>query len=180
MDETPEQQPQAGLSSEARLELESRREEAAAVLGAGPHAGNRAGAFAFLALLTVVAAAVYYHFANQGVDSFRSRLDSQLRYHAELSVASMQSEAPIAVIPSWPVNLYHNLRRDIVVYGAFAALAAYFWSRSAAARARRDAFLLHDNLAGELARLRERVAKLDGAAPDASSRSDPANDRQDP
>lgn len=168
----PQDSQESSLDSEAQMEMESREEEANAVLAAGPYAANRAGAFAFLAILAVIGAAAYYHFAGRGSGSFPNRLDSQLINHAELSMASMDSEAPIAVVPSWPHSLYRNLRQDIVVYAAFAALAALLWSRSAAARARRDAFLLHDRLTREVDELRKRVAKLDGGS--ASSSSSPS------
>lgn len=171
MAEDPEKQPpveaagsppvsSTDLSTEALQEIESRREEAEAVLAAGPGSGNRAGAFAFLAVLALAAGAVYYHWAARGGDAFPTRLDSQLRNHAELSMAAMNAEAPMAVVPSWPVGLYHSLRGDIVVYSALAALAAYLWSRSAAARARRDAFILQDRLSGEIDELRKRLDEI--------------------
>lgn len=164
-------QPESSLDPEAQHEIESREEEASAVLAAGPRAANRAGAFAFLALLAVVGAVVYYHFAGRGVDSFQNRLDVQLINHAELTMAAMEAEAPLAVVPSWPHSLYQNLRQDIVAYAGFAAFAAFLWSRSAAARARRDAFLVHDRLTREVAQLRERLDRLDGG----SSRDMPAS-----
>lgn len=160
-DDQPESRPDNQINSEALFEIESRPEEAKAVLDAGPGSGNRAGAFAFLAILVVIAAAIHYHFA----DPFQNRLDTQLRYHAELTMASMGTETPVAVVPSWPQDMHHNLRNDIVVYAGLAALAAYLWSRSAAARARRDAFLLHDRLASEITQLRRRIDALEGAQP---------------
>ena len=154
-EETPEGD--KGGKRAADAEAEVRREEAEAVLAAGPGAGNRSGALAFLALLLVVAAVVHFHLAERGSGSYLNRLDSELINHAELSVAAMQDENRMAVVPSWPLRLYDTLRRDIAVYAVMAAAAAYVWSMAARARARRDAFLVYDRLNAELGELRRRL-----------------------
>ncbi len=146
--------------SEARREIDSRPEETGDVLASGPKAGNRAGAFAFLALVVVIAAAAHFFMADSGGE-YLQRLDAELLQHAELSLKSNENGAAVAVAPSWPLALYEKIRGDIALYAAAAALAAYLWQLSARSRARRDAFLLHDQLNAELAALRERVARLE-------------------
>jgi hypothetical protein len=143
--------------SEAAAEAESRREEAKALLAAGPGSGNRAAALGFLALLVLVAAFLHYHFSGGGPDSLLGRLDSALIAHAELSVAAMEDGSRMAVVPSWPLDLYESLRLDIAMYAAFAAAAALVWSLAARARARRDAFVVHEQLRAELDELRRRL-----------------------
>jgi hypothetical protein len=146
--------------SEARDEMESRAGETAEILASGPKAGSRAGALAFLALVAVLAGAAYFYMADGG---YLQRLDADLLRHAELAMRSGQAAGGgVAVAPSWPLALYDKIRNDIALYAAVAAGAAYLWHLSARARARRDAFLLHDSLEKELVALRERVAELEG------------------
>lgn len=134
--------------------------EVKAVLSAGPGSGNRSGAWAFLALLLVLAAIAHYCMSDMGGGGYVNRLDSELIHHAELAVAAMRDENPVAVVPAWPVRLYDTLRNDAVLHAALAAAAAYAWSLSARARARRDAFLVHEKLSAELADLRSRLESV--------------------
>ena len=128
----------------------------------GPRAGDRAGGMAFLALMVVLAGALHFYLTGEGSDSFINRLDAELLTHAEFSLASMENGGRLTVVPSWPLRLYASLRRDVAVYAVMLAVATYLWGLSARARARRDAFLVHDKLTAEVNELRERIARLDG------------------
>ncbi len=163
--DVPGRAPGDNPGGEAAAEVESRREEARVLLAAGPGSGNRSAAFAFLALLILIAAAAYYHFAGGGSDGYLGRLDSALVTHAELSVAATEDAARTAVVPSWPLDLYESLRRDIAFYASIAAAAAYVWSLAARARARRDAFVLHERLQAELDGLRRRLDHMERGEP---------------
>ncbi len=147
---------------------EAVQDETRAVLSAGPGSGSRSGAFAFLALLLVIAGALHYAMADRG-GGYAGRLDSELINHAELAVAAMRDENRMALVPAWPLDLYETLRRDIALYAAMAAAAAYVWSAAARARARRDAFLMHEKLSAELTDLRRRVEQAEGSASAPSS-----------
>lgn len=151
-------------------ELEARGEEARAVIASGPGSGNRSAALGFLALLVVIAAALHFHFISGGA-AYLNRLDAELINHAELSVAAMEDQNRMAVVPSWPLRLYDTLRRDIAVYAALAAAAAYVWSLASRARARRDAFVMHEKLNAELNGLRERLERLEkgGSSPESNA-----------
>lgn len=153
----------AVLDSEAQQEMDSRPEETGDVLAGGPKAGNRAGALAFLALVVVIAGAVHFYMQDSG-GAYIQRLDADLLQHAELTLSAREKGAAIAVAPSWPLRLYEKIRKDIALYAALAAAAAYLWQLSARSRARRDAFLLHDRLANEIETLRKRVAFLEERA----------------
>ncbi len=148
--------------AEALREIESRADEAKEVLATGARAGGRAGALGFLALLVVLGAATYFYMTDNGGE-YPARLDAELLRDAELALGLRGdgSGAGVAVAPSWPLALYGRLRQDIGLYAAAAAAAAYLWALSARARARRDAFLLHDRLAAEVDALRERVRELE-------------------
>ena len=152
-------------------DAEAREFETDAVLGGGPGAGNRAGGLAFLALAAVVAAGVYYHFSASGGDAFKARLDSEMLTHAELTLASREAGNRVEVVPTWPLHLYDTLRRDIALYAAAAALAAFLWGLSARARARRDAYLVHVRLEAELAEVRRRLDMMESAWENAPGRS---------
>jgi hypothetical protein len=169
--------PQPAASAEAIDEIESRRGEMEGILENGPRQGNRSGAYAFLALVVILGAAAHFHFASRGGDAYLQRLDAELLNHAELSLAAMDEGGRLAIAPSWPLGLYENLRRDILVYCALAALAAYAWSLASRAHARRDAFIVHEQLASELADLRARLDRVD---PDSRipPPSDPPIDRK--
>lgn len=159
--DSSDKEQEKALDREALDEIESREEEASAVLASGPRAGGRSGALAFLAFAVVVAAAVHFYMATRGGDSYLVRLDSELLQHAELSLRAGEDSGHMAVAPSWPLKLYETLRHDIVLYAAAAVLAAWLWSLSARHRARRDAFLLHDQLNREIKILRERLDVLE-------------------
>ena len=149
---------------EAANDADARTEETSQLLEAGPGSGNRAGAFAFLALVVVIAAAVHFYLADKSPDSYVYRLDAELVSHAELALASSEDGGRMAVVPTWPVRLYEILRRDIALYAAAAALAAYVWGHAARARARRDAYLVFEKLRAEMADLRARIDTMDGGA----------------
>lgn len=151
---------------------EEERDEAdlAAMLSSASGGVNRAGGLAFLALAVLVAAALHYHFANDGGNAFLSRLDADMLANAEMSIESAERGTRLAVVPSWPYRLYDTLRKDIVWYAGAAALAAYLWGLSARAAARRAATLVHARLSAEIDGLRRRVDELEQAgkgAPDA-------------
>lgn len=177
MDDDATATPHKAASAEALDEADSRREEAEDILETGPRLANRCGALAFLALIVVLGAALHFYLSSQGGSAYLQRLDTELVNHAGLSLATMEGESRLAVAPSWPLRLYENLRRDILLYCALAALAAYLWSLAARARARRDAFVVHDKLAAELTDLRARLDRLDGGSRD-SSASGSASDRK--
>jgi hypothetical protein len=158
-EQTPEETRPGGA---AAGEAKAVQDETRAVLSAGPGSGNRSGALAFLALLLIIAAILHYSLADRG--GYAARLDSELISHAELSVAAMRDESRLAVVPAWPLDLYETLRRDIAVYAAMAAAAAYVWSAAARARARRDAFLVYEKLNAELADVRLRLEKAERSA----------------
>lgn len=139
-------------------------DDAAVVVDNGPAAGNRSGGTAFLAFAVLVAAVVHFYLTGSGSDSFLNRLDTDLLTHAELSLAAMEEGNRLAVVPSWPLRLYAVLRRDIALYGAFLAGAAFLWGLSARSRARRDAFLVHEKLEAEIRELRQRLDRLDNGA----------------
>ncbi len=145
------------VSAEALDEADSRREEAEDILQNGPRSANRSGALAFLALAVILVAALHFYLSSNGGGAYLARLDAELLNHAELSLAAMEADGPMAIAPSWPLRLYEHLRRDILVYCALVACAAYVWSLAARARARRDAFVIHDKLAAEVAELRARL-----------------------
>ena len=168
-------QKKLALDSEAQQEMDSRPEETSEVIANGPKAGNRAGALAFLALVVVIAAAVHFYMADSG-GAYLKRLDADLLQHAELSLKAGGKTAALSIAPSWPPRMYEKIRKDIALYAAAAAAAAYLWQLSARSRARRDAFLLHDKLNNEIAALRQRVALLeDGARKRISERADRAD-----
>lgn len=139
-------------------------DSAAAVVQSGPMAGNRSGGMAFLALMVALAAAVHFYLTGTGPESFPARLDTDLLTHAELTLAAMEDGNNMAIVPSWPQRLYAILRRDIALYTAFLAVAAFFWGLSARARARRDAFLVHEKLSAEIAELRGRLDSLNDSS----------------
>ncbi|MCD8350189.1 MAG: hypothetical protein LUC93_06210 [Planctomycetaceae bacterium] len=149
--------PEPAVSAEALDEADSRHEEAEDILQNGPRSANRSGALAFLALAVIVVAALHFYLSAGGGAAYVARLDGELLNHASLSLAAMEADSPMAIAPSWPLNLYEHLRRDILVYCALVACAAYIWSLAARARARRDAFVIHDKLAAEVAELRARL-----------------------
>lgn len=163
MDE-PSQETRPRPDNDSDGEIESRRRELDEIVQAGPSSGNRTGALAFLALVIVLGAAVYYYLTEQGPSAYANRLDAELISHAELSVASMEEDNRMTVVPGWPVRLYDRLRRDIALYAALAAAAAWVWSLAARAAARRNAFLIHETLHTELDALRRRVDELENAA----------------
>lgn len=134
-----------------------------ALLSSSAAGVNRAGGLAFLAFAVLIAAALHYHFADSGGDAFLARLDADMLANAELSVKSTERGTSLAVVPSWPYRLYDSLRKDIVWYAGAAALAAYVWSLSARAAARRGATLVHARLSAEIDRLRRRVDALEKA-----------------
>lgn len=140
--------------------------EADDILAAGAKAGNRAGALAFLALVVVLAAATYYYMTNNSGE-YLQILDTELLRDAELSIdlrgnpRGAGAGGNVAVAPSWPLALHDKLLRDIALYAGAAAAAACLWALSARARARRDAAVLHNRLAAEIAALREKVEKLE-------------------
>ncbi len=142
--------------------------EFAGLLASGRNGGNRAGGLALLAIAVVIGGVLHYHFSNNGSNSFLSRLDSDLLTHAELTLATSEEGNRLAVVPSWPLRLYSSLRGDTILYAAAAALAAYLWGLSARAKARRDAWLVHRRLQGEIRELRRRLDMLDnsGRTPD--------------
>lgn len=176
MDEADQTTTHAADSAAALDEAETRREEVEDILQNGPRSANRSGAMAFLAFLVIVAAATHLVFSTHGGAAYLQRLDTELLNHAELSLAALEGDRPMAIAPSWPLRLYENLRRDIVLYCALAAVAAYLWTKSACARARRDAYLVHEKLTAELADLRARLNVLEPGTPD--SASDDATDRK--
>lgn len=143
------------------LEAEEAAAETGAVLEGGQGAGNRSGGLAFLAFAVLVAAAVHFHFSSGG-DAYLARLDSELLTHAELALSAREGATPVAVVPSWPLRLYGRLREDIALYAAAAAVAAYLWGLSARARARRDAYLVHEKLAARLDEALRRLDRLEG------------------
>ncbi len=147
---------------------ETDADETTGLIASGRNAGNRSGALGLLVVVLVIAMLVYYHFSASGVNSFLSRLDSDLLAHAELTLASQQEGNRLAVVPSWPTRLYTSLRNDIALYIAVTLAAAYVWGLSVRARARRDLYLVHKQLTGEIASLRERLDKVDnsGTNPD--------------
>lgn len=153
--------PELNAREEAESDAEEMRDETGQVLQKGPRAGNKAGALAFLALVIVGLAVLRFYLADSGSDAYFNRLDSELVTHAELSLAAARDDTRIAVVPSWPFRLYDILRRDIAIYAAAAAIAAYVWGLAARARARRDAFLVHEKLAAEVLELRGRLEKLE-------------------
>ncbi len=83
--------------AEARDEIDARPAEAAEILAAGPRAGSRAGALAFLAAALVVAGAVYYYMTGEGE---LQRLDAALLRHAELSLEADGKSDAVAVAPT--------------------------------------------------------------------------------
>lgn len=166
MEENSSAFPEQSDSPQTREETRSRAEELGEILKTGSRATNRAGALAFLAFLIIVAAGLHFFFSAKGGDAYLSRLDAQLRGDAELTLAAMENNTRLAISPSWPLQLYENLRRDILLYCAVAALSAYVWGLAARARARRDAFLVHTKLAAELAELREKLERLESRAVD--------------
>ena len=129
-------------------------EETANLVASGSGAGNRAGGFAFLAVILAIATGMHFHFSDRGGDSFSARLDADLLSHAEFSLASGEGENRLAVVPDWPLGLYWRLRRDAILYAALAFAAAVLWGWSVRARARRDAWLVYKKLSAELADLR--------------------------
>lgn len=148
-------------------EIEASRNETESLLTGGPGAGNRSGGLAFLAFIVLALAVVHYHFAGDGGDGFLNRLDSELLTHAELALASSENGGRLTVVPTWPQRLYMSLRKDILVYVAASAVAAYLWGLSARARAKREAYLVHEKLVGEITELKSRLDRLEGCAPDA-------------
>lgn len=149
-----------GLEQDAEA-LES---EFQAMQAGGRGGAARAGACALLAVLVIIAGVFQYHFGAGGSDAFLNRLDSELLGQAQLSLdSSSQTAGRMAVVPSWPLRLYAALRRDIAVYACFGLLAAWLWARSAAMRARRDAWLVHDRLTREMDQLRRRLDKISGS-----------------
>lgn len=145
-------------------EAETDQDETTSLLASGANGGNRAGAMALLFIIIVVCGAVHFHFSNGGAGSFISRLDSDLLTHAELALASNKAGSRLAVVPSWPLRIYSSLRRDISLYTAIAALAAIVWGLSVRARARRDAYLVHQKLGREIAVLRARLDSIDNSS----------------
>lgn len=136
-----------------------REEETSRLLEAGPKAGNRSGGLAFLALMVIAAAALHFYFGGGGY--LASDLDAELRQHAELSLAAKKENPNLVIVPAWPIRLYQILRRDLLVYLAFVALAAYLWGLSARASARRDVYLMHENHQRQLAELNKRLKELE-------------------
>jgi hypothetical protein len=126
----------------------------ARILAGGPKAGNRAAGLAFLALAAVAAIFLHSHLAERGATSFPDRLDAELLAQAELSLESAREGRRLEVVPSWPFGLYQTIKQDLLLYLVLTAMAAGFWSWSARARARRDAYLVHRKLAGELEEIR--------------------------
>lgn len=135
--------------------------ERESLLASGPNSGRRSGAIALLALVVVVGAAVYHHMTGNGPSSFLSRLDMDLLTHAELSLASREEGGRLTVVPSWPLRLYASLRNDILIYASAAALAGWLWSLAARARARRDAYLIHEGLIRQVDEMRRRLDALE-------------------
>ena len=175
MDDDTKAAPRPEASAEALDEIESRRGEMEDILENGPRLANRSGALAFLALVAILGAAVHFHFSSRGGAAYMRTLDAELVNHAELSLAATENGERVIVAPSWPLSLYENLRRDILVYCALAAVAAYVWSAASRARARRDAFVVHEKLSAELADLRARLDRVDPAS-SAPSPSESATD----
>lgn len=136
-----------------------RKEETSRLLETGPKAGNRAGGLAFLALMVILAAALHFQFGGGGYPA--ETLDAELRRHAELSLAAHKENPNMVIVPAWPLRLYGIVRRDMMLYLAFVAAAAYLWGLSVRARARRDAYLVHENFRRELDELGQRLEKLE-------------------
>lgn len=147
---------------ESASDAEAHEGEHESLLASGPNSGKRAGAFGLLALIAIIGAAVCYHLSGSGGNSFLSRLDNDLLTHAELTLASREGGGRLTVVPSWPLRLYATLRDDIIFYAGAAAVAAWLWALSAKARARRDAFLVHEDLTKQLNEVRKRVEELEG------------------
>lgn len=173
MNEQPPSTQREGEENEN--DADAMAEETQELLQAGPGNGNRAAALAFVAFVIIVLAALRFYLADSGTDAYVNRLDTELLTHAELSLATMEDGSRMSVVPSWPTQLYGVLRRDIAVYSILVAVAAFIWGRSARARGRRDAFLVHEKLSGELAELR---ARLDIFEKDAARRAARPDDRK--
>lgn len=137
----------------------------AELLKTGPTAGNRSGALTFLAFAVVLAGALHFYLKSSGPESFPARLSADLLTHAELTLASYNDGGRMEVVPTWPLRLYAVLRRDIAFYTLFLAAAVFLWGLSARARARRDAFLVHEKLHAEIMELRHRLDGRPDAAP---------------
>lgn len=176
MGEKSEEDQASPHPGETDQDIESVQEETALLLENGPAAGNRSGAFAFLAFLVLAAAVVHFYLAESGAGAYINQLDSDLLKDANLTLAAMEEGGRMAVVPSWPYRLYAVLRRDLAIYVALSAVAAYIWGLSARARARRAAYLVHEKLTAEIAALRERLDKLDSTAGD--GKSGPAEDKK--
>lgn len=161
MGEEPEEDRPQTVADDFDDDGDAEAEETAKLVDAGPRAGNRSGALAFLAFLVLAAAALHFYLAETGSGAYIHHLDAELRKDAGLALAAMEEKNRIAIVPSWPHGLYAVLHRDILVYVALSALAAYVWGLSARARARRDAFLVHEKLVAEIADLRRRLDRLD-------------------
>ena len=146
--------PEAG-ESEAPGE-EEQAEEFARVMRAG--AGDRAGAWAFLALIAIVLAGLYFYADHVSGPAFAESLWDELLSQARRTVEAGKG---LEVIPSWPYLLYEKLRFDAALFAATALLAAFLWSLSERSRFRRADRLVHDRLEAELSRLRKRLDDLE-------------------
>lgn len=166
--------PPRDTADKPRPGREQEEEELRSLLAAGPGLSNRASAIAFLALLALLGAGLHYYLGDQGDSSFVARLDADLLSHAEMTVSAMEDGSKMAVVPSWPYRLYASLRRDIAWYAAAALVTAFLWGLAVQARARRSAYLVHEQLSREVAELRRRVAELEKADPAAGRPSEPA------
>lgn len=169
--ETEQADAESGATDEAkhsaaavRPDAETVGQETEELIKTGPTAGNKAGGMAFLALVVVLGAALHFHLYGTGPEAYVNRLDATLLTHAELTLDAMKDGSNLVVVPSWPLRLYSMLRRDIAIYAVMLAAATFLWGVSARARARRDAFLVHDKMTAELAELRARLAKLEGVS----------------
>lgn len=179
MEDALKEQPSAqGEEKESENDAEAMAEETQHLLQAGPRSGNRCGALAFVAFAVVVIAALRFYLADSGSDAYINRLDTELLTHAEFSLAAMEDGSRMTVVPSWPLRLYDVLRRDVAVYAVLAAVAAYIWGLAARARGRRDAFLVHEKLTGELTELRARLDSLERRAPRRDAYSDTGSDNR--
>ncbi|MCC8181128.1 MAG: hypothetical protein LIP23_09505 [Planctomycetes bacterium] len=127
----------------------------------GPSLVNKAGAFAFLTLLAVFAAGLHFYMAGRGSGSYPAQLEAELLAQTELSLETADQDRGLTIVPTWPVQLYQALRRDIAFYSLCVVLAALLWGLAVQARGRRAAYLVQMRLERELDALRGRVQRLE-------------------